>query len=135
MGAKTRTIGRPGGNRGGTSARWRRNRSAAHRQRLLELYARGGLSQRGFCERHDRPLSTFTYWLRRVPRRGTTAGGLAVVELTGKLGAEQGAEAALGDARGLVSIRLANGIEVRVASSTDVRWVGLLLKELRACLA
>ena len=134
MGTKTRTMGRPRGGCGGISGRRQRNRSAAQRQRLLELYARGGLSQRGFCERHDVPLSTVTYWLRQGRCRGTTPVGPAVVELPGELGAELGAEAALGAARGLVSIRLANGLEVRVGSSTDVRWVGLLLKELRACL-
>jgi len=135
MGTKTRAMGRPSGGCGGTSGRRQRNRSAAQRQRqrqrLLELYARGGLSQRGFCERHDVPLSTLTYWLRQGRRRGTTPVGPAVVELPGELGAQ----AALGDARGPVSIRLPNGLEVRVGSSTDVRWVGLLLKELRACLA
>lgn len=109
--------------------------SVIARQRLLELYACGGLSQRRFCERHDLPLSTLTYWLRQARRRGTAPAGPAVVELPVELGAEMTTEAALGDARGLVSIRLPNGLEVRAGSAADVRWVGRLLKELGTCSA
>ena len=135
MGTKTRSMGRPGDSRGGTPGRRQRNRSAGERQRLLALYGRGGLSQRRFCERHDLPLSTLTYWLRQARRCGTAPEGPAVVELPVELGAEMSAETALGDARGLVSIRLANGLEVRAGSDVDVRWVGQLLKELRTCSA
>ena len=117
----------------GTSGRRQRNRTAKERQRLLELHGRGGLSQRRFCERHDLPLSTLTYWLRQARRCGTAPEGPAVVELPVELGAEISAEAVPGAARGMVSIRLANGLEVRAGSGADVRWVGLLLKELRAC--
>ena len=135
MGTKTRSMGRPGDSRGGTSGRRQRNRSARERQRLLALYARGSLSQRRFCERHDLPLSTLTYWLRQARRRGARPARPAVVELPAELGAEISAEAVPGAARGMVSIRLANGLEVRAGSGADVRWVGLLLKELRACSA
>ena len=75
------------------------------------------------------------YWLRQARRCGTAPEGPAVVELPVELGAEMSAETALGDARGLVSIRLANGLEVRAGSDVDVRWVGQLLKELRTCSA
>ena len=135
MGTKTRSMGRPSGGHGGTSGRRQRNRSAGERQRLLALYGRGGLSQRRFCERHDLPLSTLTYWLRQARRCGTAPEGPAVVELPVELGAEMSAETALGDAQGLVSIRLPNGLEVRAGSDADVRWVGRLLRELRTCSA
>lgn len=135
MGTKTRSMGRPSGGRGGTSGRRQRKRSAAEQQQLLELYARGGLSQRRFCERHDLPLSTLTYWLRRARRRGTTPAGPALVELPVELGAEIASEVALRDTRGMVRIRLPNGLEVRAGSDADVRWVGLLLKELHICSA
>jgi len=133
MGTKTRSMGRASGGHGGTSERRQRNRSAGERRRLLELYGRGGLSQRGFCERHRLALSTLTYWLRQARRRGTAPAGPAVVELPVELGAEMSAETALGDARGLVSIRLPNGLEVRAGSDANVRWVGALLRELHAC--
>ena len=133
MGTKRRSIQRSGGSRDGTPGRRQRNRSIAERQRLLELYARGGLSQRRFCERHDLPLSTLTYWLRQSRRRGTAPAVPALVELPVEIGAQTAAEAQLNDARAVVSIRLPNGLEVRAGSSADVRWVGLLLKELRAC--
>jgi transposase-like protein len=133
MGTKRRSIGWPGGSRDGTPGRRQHNRSSAERQRLLERYARGGLSQRRFCERHDLPLSTLTYWLRQSRRGGTAPAVPALVELPVEIGAQTAAEAQLSDARGVVSIRLANGLEVRVGSSAEVRWVGLLLKELRAC--
>lgn len=133
MGTKRRSIGRPGGFRDGTAGRRQRNRPIAERQRLLERYARGGVSQRRFCERHDLPLSTLTYWLRQGRRSGTAPAVAALVELPVEVGAKTAAEAKLSDARGVVSIRLPNGLEVRAGSSADVRWVGLLLKELRAC--
>ena len=133
MGTKRRSIGRPGGSRDGTTGRRQHNRSTAERHRLLERYARGGLSQRRFCERHDLPLSTLTYWLRQGRRRGTAPAVPGLVELPVEIGAQTAAEAQLSDARGVVSIRLPNGIEVRAGSSAEVRWVGLLLKELRAC--
>ncbi len=96
MGRKRRSIGRPGCSRDGTPGRRQRNRPIVEQQRRLERYARGGLSQRRFCERHDLPLSTLTYWLRQGLRRGTTSAGPVVVELPWELGPE----AALGDARG-----------------------------------
>lgn len=61
--------------------------------------------------------------------------GPALVELPMELGAEIAAEAVLGAARGMVRIRLPNGLEVRAGSDADVRWVGLLLKELQTCSA
>jgi len=43
--------------------------------------------------------------------------------------------AALSDPRDTISIRLPSGLEVRAGSGADVRWVGRLLEELRACSA
>ena len=100
---------------------------------MLELYGRGGLSQRRFCERHDLALSTLTYWLRQARHRGTAPARSAVVELPVELGAEISAEATLREARDLVSIRLPNGLEVRASSGAEARWVGMLLRELHAC--
>jgi transposase-like protein len=60
-------------------------RNTAERERLLELYSRGGLSQRRFCGRHDLPLSTLTYWLRQARLRGTSAAAPTIVELPGGL--------------------------------------------------
>ena len=133
MGTKTRSMGWPSGARGGRSGRRQRNRTAAERQRLLERYAGEGLSQRRFCERHHVALSTLTYWLRQARRRGTGPAGPAVVELPVELGAEVCAEATLREVRGLVSIRLPNGLEVRAGTGADVRWMGTLLRELHAC--
>ena len=80
MGTKTRSMGRPSGGLRGTSGRRQRNRTAEERRRLLELYGRGGLSQRRFCERHDLALSTLTYWLRQARRHGTSTAAAAIVE-------------------------------------------------------
>lgn len=128
MSTKTRTTVRPSGDRDGTSGRRQRNRSAVERSRLPALYARGGLSQRRFCERHHVQRSALMYWLRQDRLRGITPARRVIVELPGKLGAE----AAPGGARNLVNIRLVNGLKVRVGSNTEALWVGLLLKELRA---
>ena len=108
-------------------------RSIAERERLLELYGRGGLSQRRFCQGHDLPLSTLTYWLRQDRRRGTSTAVPAIVELPRGLAGGMSGGAALGEPGGTVSIRLPNGLEVRAGSGADVRWMGTLLKELHAC--
>lgn len=131
MGTKRRSMGKPSGVLGGTSGRRQRNRTAEERRRLLELYGRGGLSQRRFCERHDVALSTLTYWLRQARRRGTSTGVPAIVELPGGLAMRAGAGP--GESGGTVSIRLPNGLEVRTGSGADVRWMGTLLRELHAC--
>ncbi len=133
MGTKRRSMGKPSGVLGDTSGRRQRNRTAKERQRLLELYGRGGLSQRRFCERHDLALSTLTYWLRQARRRGTSTPAAAVVELPAGLGGEMSVGAPLSEPQDTVSIRLPNGLEVRAGSGADVRWMGTLLKELRAC--
>ena len=132
MGTKTRSMGGPSGGLGGTSGRRQRYRTGKERQRLLELYCRGGLSQRRFCERHDLALSTLTYWLRQARRRGTSRPAAAIVELPRELAGEMSAGAGLSE-RGTVSICLPNGLEVRAGSGADVRWIGTLLKELHAC--
>ena len=133
MGTKTRSMGRPSGVLGGTSGRRQRNRTAKERRRLLELYGRGGLSQRRFCERHDLALSTLTYWLRQARRGATGTREPAIVELPRELAGELSAGAGLSDRGGKVSIRLPSGHEVRAGSGADVRWMGALLKELHAC--
>lgn len=133
MGTKTRSMGKPSGVLGGTSGRRQRNRTVQERRRLLELYGRGGLSQRRFCERHDLALSTLTYWLRQARRRATGTTVPAIVELPAGLGGEMSAGAALSAPGGTVSIRLPSGLEVRAGPDADVRWMGRLLKELHAC--
>ena len=133
MGTKRRSMGKPSGVLGGRSGRRQRNRAAEERRRLLELYGRGGLSQRRFCERHDVALSTLTYWLRQARRRGRSTGAPAIVELPGGLAAEMRVGAGTGESGGTVSIRLPNGLEVRTGSGADVRWMGTLLRELHAC--
>ena len=126
-------MGRPADVGVGTSGRPQRNRTAKERRRLLELYGRGGLSQRRFCERHDLALSTLTYWLRQARRRATGTTVPAIVERPAGLGGEMSAGAALSAPGGTVSIRLPNGLEVLAGAGADVRWMGTLLKELHAC--
>lgn len=99
MGTKTRFLGRLAGARGVTSGRRQRNRTAQERRRLLELYGRGGLSQRRFCERHDLALSTLTHWLRQTRRRAAGTTVPAIVELPAGLGGEVSAGAALSATR------------------------------------
>ena len=126
-------MGRPADVGVGTSGRPQRNRTAKERRRLLELYGRGGLSQRRFCERHDLALYTLTYWLRQARGRGTGTPAAAIVELPRGLAGGMSAGAGLSERAGTVSIRLPNGLEVRAGSGADVRWMGTLLKELHAC--
>ena len=133
MGTKRRSMGRPGSGLGGTSGRRQRNRTAEERRGLLELYGRGGLSQRRFCERHDVALSTLSYWLRQARRRGTSTATPAIVELPRGLAGGMSRGADLSEPGGMVSIRLPNGLEVRAGSGADVRWMGARLRELHAC--
>lgn len=135
MGMKANSKRWPSGVRGGRSGRQLHKRTALERQRLLEMYARSGLSQRRFCESHAVALSTLTYWLRRARRGGSDKPVSAVVEVPLGVRAEISGAVAASGAEGVVSIRLPNGLEVRADAGADVRWVSSLLRELQACSA
>jgi transposase-like protein len=105
-------------------------RSAAERERLLKLFERSGQTLKRFCDEHDLPLSTLTYWRRRTALSAPEALEGTLVEVPSCVAASS---AAGGGAAEAVDIRLPNRVELRVSAGTDPVWLEALLRGLLAC--
>ena len=101
------------------SQEWVRGRRAAEMRRAIEEYERGGLSQAAFCRRQGIPLSTLTYWRRRLrgPSVGKPEPRLLEVEIVGE-----------GVRSGALELRLPGGVTAVVTSDTNEELLRRLLR-------
>lgn len=116
-----------------STGRPQRKYSIKDRKRLLKLYESRGGSQKQFAREQQIPISTLSYWVRRLARESTVA-PVSVVEIpVRKLRASVARPISAGVASGCVDIRLPNQLELRVSAGTDAEWVIGLLRGLLTC--
>lgn len=112
-----------------TRRRWTRRSAAEVRQVLGEL-DRSGLSQKAFAARAGFPLSTLSWWRRRLremeggPRRARDR-ALVPVVIRPAAAAEEAVDSV--DAASGFEIRLRSGVVVHVPSGFDERSLGRLI--------
>jgi hypothetical protein len=87
----------------------------------LQQWSQSGLSQSAYCRREGLTLHRFGYWRRKRPAAAKPApvrGGFVPVRVMPSM------------VEGSLTVRLANGVEVRGITSENVELIGRLLSHL-----
>ena len=96
--------------------KWQLERRATTMRRAIEEYERGTATQAAFCRRQGIPLSTFTYWRRRLRGEGGGGGGGGGRGAHHLLEVEVVEEA---DLRGRIELRLPGGVTAVVGADAS----------------
>lgn len=95
--------------------------------RRLAACERSGLSRRAWCERAGVNVHTLDYWryrLRPGPAKSARSRSKALVPIL----VRDTSTAMTG-----IEVELSSGVRIRASTSTDVRWLASLVRELGAC--
>jgi len=98
--------------------------------RRLAACERSGMSRRAWCAAQGVSVHTLDYWRYRLrPSKAARSSSKALVPIVVK---DTAAARSIASTPA-IEIALPSGVQVRAPASTDVRWLAVLVRELRAC--